>query len=66
MERINTAQVFTENYDTSEEELLSVAEIKTMERHIDYRDGVIRFFQGLIVSGFLSLLLWAAIFWIIT
>ena len=65
MERINTAQVFTENYDTSEEELLSVAEIKTMERHIDHRDEVTRFFQGLIVSGLFSLLIWAAIFWII-
>ena len=66
MEGTNTAQVFKENYDTSEEELLSVAEIKTMERHIDHRDEVTRFFQGLIVSGFFSLLLWAAVFWVIT
>jgi len=65
MEGTNTAQVFKENYDTSEEELLSVAEIKTMERHIDHRDEPIRFFQGLIVSGFFSLLIWAAIFWVI-
>ena len=66
MEGTNTAQVLRENYDTSEEELLSVADIKTMERHIDHRDEVTRFFQGLIVSCFLSLLLWAAIFWVIT
>ena len=66
MERINTAQVIEENYGTSEEELLSVAEIKTMKSHIDDRDEVIRFFKGLIVSGFFSLLLWGAIFWVIT
>lgn len=66
MERINTAQVIKENYSTSGEELLSVAEIKTMERHIDHCDEATRFFQGLIVSGFFSLLLWAAIFWVIT
>ncbi len=65
MEEINTAQVLRENYDTSEEELLSVADIKTMERHIDHRDEPIRFFKGLIVSVFFSLLLWAAIFWVI-
>ena len=66
MDQINAAQVLKENYDTSEEELLSVAEIKTMERHIVHRDEPIRFFKGLIVSCFLSLLLWAAIFWVIT
>lgn len=66
MERINTAQVIEENYGTSEEELLSVAEIQTMERHIVHRDEPIRFFKGIIVSGFFSLLLWAAIFWVIT
>ncbi len=65
MEGTNTAQVIEENYGTSEEELLSVAEIKTMERHIDHRDEPTRFFQGLIVSGFFSLLIWAAIFWVI-
>ena len=65
MEGTNTAQAFKENYDTSEEEPLSVAEIKTMERHIVHRDEPIRFFKGLIVSGFLSLLLWAAILWVI-
>ena len=66
MERINTAQVIEENYGTSEEELLSMPETKTMERHIDHRAEVTRFFQGLIVSGFFSLLIWAAIFWVIT
>ncbi len=66
MEGINTAQVFKENYGTSEEELLSVAEIKTMERHVAHCDEVIRFSEGLIVSGFFSLLLWASIFWVIT
>lgn len=66
MEGTNTAQAFKVNYDTSEEELLSVPEIKTMEKHIDHCDEGTRFFTGLIVSGFFSLLLWAAIFWVIT
>ena len=66
MERINTPQVFKMKGDTSEEEFPSVAEIKKTEKNIDQREEAIRFFQGLIVSGFFSLLLWAAIFWVFT
>ena len=56
MEKINTPQVFKVKYDTSEEELLSVDEIKTMETHTDHRDEAIRFFQDLILCSFPSLL----------
>ncbi len=65
MEAINLAQVFEENYDASEEELLLLVEIETMERLLDYDDVPINSFRGFIVGGFFSLLLWAIIFLII-
>ena len=65
MEAINLAQVFEENYDALEEELLLMVEIETMERRLDYDDVPINPLIGFIVGGFFSLLLWAIIFWII-
>ncbi len=65
MEANNLAQVFKENYDASEEELLLLVEKETMERPLDYDNEPIYAFKGFIVGGFFSLLLWAIIFWII-
>jgi hypothetical protein len=65
MEAINSAQVFEGFYDASEEELMPLVEIETMERPLDYDDEPIYLFKGIIVGGFFSLLLWAIIFLII-
>ncbi len=65
MEKINLAQVSEENHDASEEELPLLVEIETMERPFDYDDVTTISFKGIILGFFLSLLLWAIIFWII-
>jgi hypothetical protein len=65
MEAINSAQVFEGFYDASEEELMPLVEIETMESPLDYDDEPIYLFKGIIVGGFFSLLLWAIIFLII-
>ena len=65
MEDINSAQVFEEIYDASEEELIPLVEIEAMERPLDYDDEPFYLFKGIIVGGFFSLLLWAIIFLII-
>ena len=65
METINSAQVFEGIYDASEEELIPLVEIETMERPLDYDDEPIYLFKGIIVGGFFSLLLWVVIFGVI-
>ena len=65
MEATNLAQVFEENYDVSEEELLLLVEIETMERPLDNDEVPTNSFKGIILGVFFSLLLWAIIFWII-
>jgi hypothetical protein len=65
MEDINSAQVFEGIYDASEEELIPLVEIETMERPLDYDDEPFYLFKGIIVGGFFSLLLWAVIFGVI-
>ena len=66
MERINSPQIIKENNDVSENELLSVANTKTMETLIDQREEAIRFFKGLISCSFFSFLFWAILLWLIT
>ena len=65
MEAINSVQVLEGIYDASEEELMPLVEIETMERPLDYDDEPIYLFKSIIVGGFFSLLLWAIIFLII-
>jgi len=65
MEDINSAQVFEGIYDATEEELIPLVEIETMERPLDYDDEPFYLFKGIIVGGFFSLLLWAVIFGVI-
>ena len=65
MEAINSVQVFEGIYNASEEELIPLVEIETMERPLDYDDEPFYLFKGIIVGGFFSLLLWAIIFLII-
>jgi hypothetical protein len=65
MEDINSAQVFEGIYDASEEELIPLVEIETMERPLDYDDEPFYLFKGIIVGGFFSLLFWAVIFGVI-
>ena len=66
MKAINSAQVFEEYYDASEEELMPLVEKETMERFLDYDDEPMYLFKGIIFGGFFSLFLWAIIFLVIT
>ena len=52
MEEINSAQVFEENYDASEEELIPLVEKETVERHLDHYDEPSYLFRGVIIGLF--------------
>ena len=65
MEAINLTQAFEENHDVSEEKLMLLVEIESLEKPLDYDSMPINSFRGFIVGGFFSLLLWAIIFCII-
>jgi len=65
MEAINSAQVFEEYYDASEEELIPLVEKETMERYLDHYDEPSYLFRGVIIGLSFCLPFWAIIFWII-
>ncbi len=66
MEEINSAQVFEENYDASEEELIPLVEKETVERHLDHYDEPSYLFRGVIIGLFFCLPFWAITFRLIT
>jgi len=65
MEAINSAQVFEENYDASEEELIPLVEKETVERYLDHYDEPSYLFRGVIIGLSFCLPFWAIISWII-
>jgi len=65
MEDINSTQVFEGIYDASEEELLPLVEIETMEMYLDHYDEPSYLFRGVIIGLSFCLPFWAIMFWII-
>jgi hypothetical protein len=65
MEEINSAQVFEENYDASEEKLIPLVKKETMELYLDHYDEPSYLFRGVIIGLFCCLPFWAIIFSII-
>ncbi len=65
MEAINSVQVFEENYDASEEELIPLVEKETMERYLDHYYEPSYLVGEVIIGLSFCLLFWAIIFWII-
>jgi hypothetical protein len=65
MKAISSTQVFEENYDALEEELMPLVEKETMKMYLNHYDEPSYLFRGVIIGLSLCFPFWAIIFSII-
>ena len=65
MKTISSTQVFEENYDALEEELMPLVEKETMKMYLNHYDEPSYLFRGVIIGLSFCLPFWAIMFWII-